>query len=72
MSTQQKRPKPPGMSAKRFVEKLKTYQSAAELNKDHRYFKFDEDKPGSGDQFTTGHSRPIRDRQPKHLGAMLR
>ncbi len=30
------------MSAKQFVEKLKTYQSAVELKKYHRYFKFDE------------------------------
>ena len=28
--------------AKQFVEKLKTYQSAEELKKYHRYFKFDE------------------------------
>ena len=29
-------------SAKKFVEQLKTYQSAVELKKYHRYFKFDE------------------------------
>jgi 3-methyladenine DNA glycosylase AlkD len=37
--------------AKRFVEKLNTYQSAVELKKYHRYFKFDEDPSGDGDKF---------------------
>jgi 3-methyladenine DNA glycosylase AlkD len=37
--------------AKRFIEKLKTYQSAEELKKYHRYFKFDEEQPGDGDRF---------------------
>lgn len=40
-----------GLTAKRFVEKLKTYQSAAELKKHHRYFKFDEDKPAKDERF---------------------
>ena len=31
------------ISAKQFVEKLKTHRSALELKKYHRYFKFDED-----------------------------
>jgi 3-methyladenine DNA glycosylase AlkD len=39
------------ITAKRFVEKLKTYQSAAELKKHHRYFKFDEAKPDKDDRF---------------------
>jgi 3-methyladenine DNA glycosylase AlkD len=39
------------ITAKRFVEKLRTYQSAAELKKHHRYFKFDEGNPGKGDRF---------------------
>jgi 3-methyladenine DNA glycosylase AlkD len=38
-------------TAKRFIEKLKTYQSAEELKKHHRYFRFDERKPGDGDRF---------------------
>jgi 3-methyladenine DNA glycosylase AlkD len=37
--------------AKRFVEKLNTYQSAVELKKYHRYFKFDEGPSGDGDKF---------------------
>jgi 3-methyladenine DNA glycosylase AlkD len=37
--------------AARFVEKLKTYQSAEELKKYHRYFKFDENPSGDGDTF---------------------
>jgi hypothetical protein len=37
--------------AKRFIEKLKTYQSAEELKKHHRYFKFDDDESGDGDRF---------------------
>lgn len=43
--------KSPDITAKRFVVKLKTYQSAEELKKHHRYFKFDEGKPGKGDRF---------------------
>ena len=39
------------VSAKQFVEKLKTYQSAEELKKYHRYFKFDEGQSGKGDTF---------------------
>ena len=39
------------MSAEQFVEKLKTYQSAEELKKYHRYFKFDEGQSGKGDTF---------------------
>ena len=42
---------PPGLTAKRFVEKLKTYQSAEELQKHHRYFKFDDSKPAKDDRF---------------------
>ena len=38
-------------NAKRFVEKLKTYQSAEDLKKYHRYFKFDEGQTGKGDRF---------------------
>lgn len=34
--------KPVNLSAKQFVERLKTYASATELKKYHRYFKFDE------------------------------
>lgn len=41
----------PGLTAKRFVEELKTYQSEEELKKHHRYFKFDEDKPQKDDRF---------------------
>ena len=36
----------PYMSAKQFVEQLKTRQSAEELRKYHRYFKFDESDKG--------------------------
>jgi 3-methyladenine DNA glycosylase AlkD len=39
------------ISAEHFVERLKTYQSAEELKKYHRYFKFDEDQSGRGDTF---------------------
>lgn len=39
------------INAKRFVEKLKTYQSAEELKKYHRYFKFDEGQAGKADRF---------------------
>lgn len=39
------------VNAKQFIERLQTYRSAEELKKYHRYFKFDEDKPGSGDRF---------------------
>jgi hypothetical protein len=39
------------ISAARFVEELEAYRSPAELRKYHRYFKFDEDRPGDGDQF---------------------
>lgn len=39
------------MSAKRFLDKLKTYQSAAELKKIQRYFKSAEGEYGEGDQF---------------------
>jgi len=39
------------ISAARFVEGLEAYRSPAELRKYHRYFKFDEDRPGDGDQF---------------------
>src|SRR5687767_6366961 len=34
--------KPTDVRAKQFVEQLKTYRSADELKKYHRYFKFDE------------------------------
>ena len=34
--------KPTDVRAKQFVEQLETYQSAEELKKYHRYFKFDE------------------------------
>jgi len=40
-----------GISAERFVERLKAHRSPVELKKYHRYFKFDEDQPGAGDQF---------------------
>jgi hypothetical protein len=39
------------ITAKRFIEKLKTFQSDAELKKYHRYFKFDEGSTGKGDRF---------------------
>jgi 3-methyladenine DNA glycosylase AlkD len=39
------------LTAKRFVEQLKTHQSAAELKKHHRYFRFDESKPDKDEQF---------------------
>lgn len=39
------------MNAEQFTEKLKTYQSAEELKKYHRYFKFDENPTGDGDTF---------------------
>ena len=39
------------LSAKRFVEQLKTYESAEELKKYHRYFKFDENPASKGDKF---------------------
>ncbi len=41
----------PDVSAERFVEKLKTYQSAEERKKYHRYFKFDDSPSGDGDVF---------------------
>ncbi len=34
--------KPTDVRAKQFVEQLKTYLSAEEIKKYHRYFKFDE------------------------------
>jgi len=37
--------------AEQFVERLKTYQSAEELKKYHRYFKFEEELTGDGDTF---------------------
>ncbi len=39
------------ISAKQFIRKLKAYRSPDEIEKYHRYFKFDEDQPGDGDQF---------------------
>jgi 3-methyladenine DNA glycosylase AlkD len=39
------------ISAERFVEKLKTHQSAEELKKYHRYFTFEEGQSGDGDTF---------------------
>jgi 3-methyladenine DNA glycosylase AlkD len=39
------------MNAEQFVERLKAQRSPEELKKYHRYFKFDEDQPGAGDQF---------------------
>lgn len=39
------------ISVERFVKKLKALRSPRELKKYHRYFEFDEDKPGKGDQF---------------------
>ena len=39
------------MSAEQFIEKLKTYQSAEEVKKYHRYFTFDENEAGAGDVF---------------------
>jgi 3-methyladenine DNA glycosylase AlkD len=43
--------KPAGINAKQFVEKLKTYQSAAELKKIQGYFKSGEGEYGEGDEF---------------------
>lgn len=39
------------ISAEQFVKKLKALRSPTELKKYHRYFEFDEEKPGRGDQF---------------------
>ena len=39
------------MGAEQFVKRLKAHRSPIELKKYHRYFKFDEDEPGDGDQF---------------------
>lgn len=39
------------LTAEQFVRRLTAHRSAAELRKYHRYFKFDEDRPGDGDQF---------------------
>jgi 3-methyladenine DNA glycosylase AlkD len=39
------------MNAERFIERLKAHRSPEELKKYHRYFTFDEDQPGVGDQF---------------------
>lgn len=39
------------ISARKFVEKLKTFQSPEELKKYHRYFKFDEGRSAKGDRF---------------------
>lgn len=38
-------------TAKYFIERLNAHRSAVELKKYHRYFTFNEDKPGDGDQF---------------------
>jgi 3-methyladenine DNA glycosylase AlkD len=43
--------KSPAITAKRFIERLKAHRSLDELRKYHRYFKFDEEQPGDGDQF---------------------
>jgi len=42
---------PPDINAAAFIKKLKTFQSAEELKKYHRYFKFDEKETGEGDRF---------------------
>ncbi len=39
------------VSAQRFIDRLTAHRSPVELKKYHRYFKFDEDRPGDGDQF---------------------
>jgi hypothetical protein len=41
----------PDITAKKFIERLKTYQSAAELKKYERYFKFSDSNPLKGDKF---------------------
>ena len=39
------------MNAERFIQRLSAHRSPEELKKYHRYFAFDEDQPGAGDQF---------------------
>ena len=40
-----------GIGADQFVEKLRSYRSPGELKKYHRYFAFDESRPGESDTF---------------------
>lgn len=42
---------PDQVTAKRFIERLKAYQSPEELKKYHRYFKFSDSQPLKDDQF---------------------
>lgn len=44
-------PAPGELTAKRFIAKLYTYRSAAELKKYERYFKFNDEKPLKDDEF---------------------
>ncbi|XDD52154.1 DNA alkylation repair protein [Leptospira sp. WS92.C1] len=50
-SQKKKSGSPADLSAERFVKQLKTYRSAEELKKYHRYFQFDEKPSDKGDTF---------------------
>ncbi len=45
------RPVTATLTGQQFIERLEKYRSATELKKYHRYFLFDEETPGKGDQF---------------------
>jgi hypothetical protein len=69
---------PTNITAKRFIEKLKTFQSDVELKKYHRYFKFDEKSTGKGDRFIgvrMGHvfalAKEFIDMPPKEIEKLL-
>ena len=39
------------IDARQFIKRLEAHRSPEELKKYHRFFRFDEDQPGDGDQF---------------------